>query len=119
MPHTTVSAAILCFNQKNLDGLMEFFDKKCVMLRDQGQDPIEGVKSLRKFFKKGFESNPYSQVALDEFIESGTVVMARETNSKSGSKGDKKSTQSVWVYQVRDHKIRVMHEFDVDYKAIK
>ena len=119
MPHTTVSAAIVCFNQKDLDGLMEFFDKKCVMLRDEGKEPIEGVKSLRKFLKKGFESNPYSQVVLDEFIETGTVVMARETNSKSGSKGDKKSTQSVWVYQVCDHKIRVMHEFDVDYKASK
>ena len=119
MPHKTVSAAIVCFNQKNLDGLMEFFDKKSVMLLDHGQDPIEGVKSLRKFFKKGFESNPYSQVVLDEFIETGTVLMAREINSKSGSKGDKKSALSVWVYQVCDQKIKVMHEFNVDYKIIK
>jgi len=119
MPHKTVSAAMLCFNQKSLDGLMQFFDKKSVMLLDHGQDPIEGVKSLRKFFKKGFESNPYSQVVLDDFIETGTVVMAREINSKSGSKGDKKSALSVWVYQVCDQKIKVMHEFNVDYKTIK
>jgi len=119
VPHKTVSAAMLCFNQKSLDGLMEFFDKKSVLLLDHGQDSIEGVKSLRKFFKKGFESNPYSQVVLDEFIETGTVLMAREINSKSGSKGDKKSALSVWVYQVCDQKIKVMHEFNVDYKTIK
>ena len=119
MPHKTVSAAMVCFNQKSLDGLMEFIDKKCVMLRDHGQEPIEGVKSLRKYFKKGFESNPFSQVVLDEFIETGTVLMAREIYSKSGSKGDKKSALHLWVYQVCDQKIKVMHEFNVDYKTIK
>lgn len=119
MPHQTVSAAMLCFNQKSLDGLLELFDENCVMLRDQGQDPIGGVESLREFFKKGFESNPHSQVVIDDFIETGTVLMAREINSKNGSKGDKKSTLSLWVYQVDDHKIKVMHEFTVDYKTIK
>ncbi len=118
MPHKTVSVAMLCFNQKSLDGLMDFFDKNSVMLCD-GQDPIRGVESLREFFKKGFESNPYSQVVIDDFIETGTVLMAREINSKNGSKGDKKSTLSVWVYQVDDHKIKVMHEFTMDYKTIK
>ena len=118
MPHKTVSAAMLCFNQKSLDGLMEFFDKNSVLLCD-GQDPIGGVESLREFFKKGFESNPYSQVVIDDCIETGTVLMAREINNKNGSKGDKQATLSVWVYQVDDHKIKVMHEFTVDYKTIK
>ena len=58
---------MLCFNQKSLDGLMEFFDKKSVMLLDHGQDPIKGVKSLRKFFKKGFENaTTYMSMTLEK-----------------------------------------------------
>lgn len=117
MPLQTLSAAAKCFNEKNLDGLMGFIDSDCLIFRDQKLVPIEGQGNLRNFFKIGFETNPYSELVLDDSLTAGTVLMTLEINSKNGSKGDAKSVISMWVYQVDDHKIKVMHEFTLDYKA--
>lgn len=117
MPLQTLLAATKCFNEKSLDGLMNFIDCDCLIFRDQKLVPIKGEENLRNFFKKGFQTNPYSQLILEDSLTTGTVLMTREINSKNGSKGDAKSVISMWVYQVDDHKIKVMHEFTLDFKA--
>lgn len=117
MPLQTLLAAAKCFNKKNLDGLMGLIDCDCLIFRDQKLVPIKGEGNLRDYFKSGFENNPYSELVLDDSLTAGTVLMTREINSKNGSKGDAKSVISMWVYQVDDQKIKVMHEFTLDYKA--
>jgi len=117
VPLQTVLAAARYFNEKSVDGVMEFIDCKCLIFRDQKMVPIKGEENLRNYFKKGFEANPYSELILEDSLTAGTVLMTREINSKNGSKGDAKSVVSMWVYQVADHKIKVMHEFTLDYKA--
>jgi len=117
MPLQTVLAAARYFNEKSVDGVMEFIDCECLIFRDQKMVPITGGENLRNYFKKGFEANPYSELILEDSLTAGTVLMTREINIKNGCKGDAKSLVSMWVYQVADHKIKVMHEFTLDYKA--
>jgi hypothetical protein len=117
MPLKTVTAAALCFNEKRVDGIMQFIHDECLIYIDQKLEPICGVENLRKFYIKGFADNPFSELSLESPITTGTVLMTRIVNLKSGLMGKNKPIVSMWVYQVDDHKIKVMHEFTTDYKT--
>ena len=115
----TVTAAARCFNEKSVDGIMQFIHDECLIYIDQKHEPICGVANLRNFYIEGFARNPFSELSLEGAITTGTVLMTRIVNLNSGLMGKNKPIVSMWVYQVDDHKIKVMHEFTIDYKNTK
>jgi hypothetical protein len=96
---------------KDLEGVLSFISDDCTISMDTNQLLVQGKDNIRTFYQEVFANNPSLTVKLLDNFTVGSVFAAREINQGFMVDGKATDVDSVWVYQIENDKLNMMHAF--------
>jgi len=96
---------------KDLEGVLSFISEDCTISMDTNQLLVQGKDNIRTFYQEVFANNPSLTVTLLDNFTVGSVFAAREINQGFMVDGKATDVDSVWVYQIENDKLNMMHAF--------
>jgi len=118
-PMEVLYAVIKCLDTKDLEGMLGYLSDDCTISKDRNELMISGKEQLREFYAGIIENHSKMKIELVEYLSVGSVLVVHEINRGMKVSGVARDIDTVWVYQIYDDKVQMMHVFSPTQKIAK
>jgi hypothetical protein len=113
-PLQVMQALLKKVHEKDLDGLMSFLADDCSISQDRNELLVSGKDALREFYKGILDRHSEMKIELADNFTVGSVLAVREINRGMMVDGKPQDVDTVWIYQIVNEKVNLMHVFSPD-----
>ncbi len=117
-PLEVMQALLKKVHEKDLDGLMNFLSDDCSISQDRNELLVSGKDALREFYEGILDRHSEMKIELADNFTVGSVLAVREINRDMMVDGKPQDVDTVWIYQIVNEKVNLMHVFSPDSSTI-